>query len=60
MLGGIGTFLGPILGAGTIGVTSGLLPLWLDGYMTDVIIIVSAIVVMRMRPAGLFARTGAR
>ena len=60
MLGGIGTFVGPILGAGTIGVSSGLLPLWIDGYITDVIIIVAAIVVMRMRPAGLFARAGAR
>ena len=60
MLGGIGTFLGPILGAGTIGVASGLLPLWIDGYITDVIIIVTAIVAMRVRPAGLFARTRPR
>lgn len=56
MLGGIGTFMGPILGASTIGVAGGLLPLWIDGYITDVIIIVAAIVVMRVRPAGLFAR----
>ena len=60
MVGGFGTFLGPILGAGSIGVTSGLLPLWIDGYITDVIIIVAAIVAVRMRPAGLFARTGTR
>jgi len=58
MLGGLGTFLGPIFGAGTIGVASGLLPLWIDGYITDVIIIVAAIVAMRVRPAGLFSRGG--
>jgi branched-chain amino acid transport system permease protein len=60
MLGGIGTFLGPIFGAGTIGVASGLLPLWIDGYLSDVIIIIAAIVVMRVRPAGLFTRTRPR
>lgn len=60
MLGGFGTFIGPILGAGTIGVASGLLPLWIGGYITDVIIIVTAIVVMRVRPNGLFAHAGAR
>lgn len=60
MLGGIGTFLGPILGAGTIGTASGLLPLWIDGYITDVIIIVAAIVMMRIRPSGLFSKAASR
>jgi branched-chain amino acid transport system permease protein len=53
MLGGIGTFEGPVLGAGVIGVLSAALPWVTSPVLADVLVFVIAIVIVKLRPAGL-------
>jgi branched-chain amino acid transport system permease protein len=53
LLGGVGTFEGPALGAAVIGVLSAGLPWVLSPVLADVLVFVIAIVVVKFRPAGL-------
>lgn len=53
MIGGMGSFEAPILGAGLIGVPSGLLPLTISPVFADVAVFAIAIALMRFRPEGL-------
>ena len=55
LLGGIGTFEGPAVGAAVIGVLSAGLPWVLSPVLADVLVFVIAIVVVKFRPAGLLS-----
>jgi len=59
MLGGIGTFEGPMLGAGIIGVMTAMFPWLTNPVLADVLVFVIAIIIVRMRPTGLLS-TGRR
>lgn len=52
MLGGIGTLLGPILGAGAIGSLSAALPWVVPPVLADVLVFAIAIVAMKILPGG--------
>jgi branched-chain amino acid transport system permease protein len=53
MLGGIGTFEGPVAGAGVIGTLSAALPWAVTPVLADVLVFVIAIVIVKLRPGGL-------
>ena len=55
LLGGVGTFEGPALGAAVIGALSAGLPWLLSPVLADVLVFVIAIVVVKFRPAGLLS-----
>jgi branched-chain amino acid transport system permease protein len=55
LLGGVGTFEGPALGAAVIGVLGAGLPWVLSPVLADVLVFVIAIVVVKFRPAGLLS-----
>jgi branched-subunit amino acid ABC-type transport system permease component len=57
MVGGLGTLVGPLLGAVAIAVPTALLAEWTNAAYSQVIVIFAAIVFMRLRPAGLLSRT---
>jgi branched-chain amino acid transport system permease protein len=56
MLGGVGTFVGPVAGAGVIGVLSAALPWAISPVLADVLVFVIAIIVVKFRPRGLIGR----
>ena len=56
MLGGVGTFEGPVAGAGIVGVMSAALPWAISPVLADVLVFVIAIVIVRFRPQGLLSR----
>lgn len=56
MVGGLGSLLGPLLGAVAIGIPTALLPTWTNAAFSQVIVIFAAIVFMRLRPGGLLSR----
>jgi branched-chain amino acid transport system permease protein len=56
MLGGIGTFEGPVAGAGVIGVMSAALPWAISPVLADVLVFVIAIIIVKFRPGGLISR----
>jgi branched-chain amino acid transport system permease protein len=53
MLGGVGTFEGPVAGAGLIGTLSAALPWAVSPVLADVLVFVIAIVIVKLRPGGL-------
>lgn len=53
MLGGVGTFEGPVAGAGVIGTLSAALPWAVTPVLADVLVFVIAIVMVKLRPGGL-------
>jgi len=53
MLGGVGTFEGPVAGAGVIGTLSAALPWAVSPVLADVLVFVIAIVIVKLRPGGL-------
>jgi branched-chain amino acid transport system permease protein len=55
LLGGVGTFEGPALGAGVIGVLSAGLPWVTSPVLADVLVFVIAIVIVKFRPGGLWS-----
>jgi branched-chain amino acid transport system permease protein len=55
LLGGVGTFEGPALGAAVIGALSAGLPWLLSPVLADVLVFVIAIVIVKFRPAGLLS-----
>lgn len=58
MVGGIGSFAGPIAGAGVIGVMSAALPWVMQPVVADILVFVLAIVFVKMRPQGLISGKG--
>lgn len=55
MLGGVGTFEGPVLGGALIGALAAGLPWVVPPILADVLVFVVALVAIRFRPQGLFA-----
>jgi branched-chain amino acid transport system permease protein len=55
LLGGVGTFEGPALGAAVIGVLGAGLPWVLSPVLADVLVFVIAIVLVKFRPTGLLS-----
>jgi branched-chain amino acid transport system permease protein len=58
MVGGVGTFLGPVLGAGVIGILSAALPWALAPVLADVLVFVLAILFIKFRPQGHVSARG--
>lgn len=58
MVGGIGSFAGPVAGAGIIGVLSAALPWVMAPVVADVLVFVLAIVFIKFRPQGLLSGKG--
>lgn len=54
MLGGVGAFEGPVLGGGIIGVMTASFPWMLNPVLADVLVFVVAIIIVKLKPAGLF------
>lgn len=59
MLGGIGTFAGPLVGAGVIGTLTSVLPWVISPVLADVLVFLIAIALMKAMPAGI-VRAGRR
>jgi branched-chain amino acid transport system permease protein len=57
MLGGVGTFQGPVVGAGTVGVMASGLPWLVPPVLADPLVFVIALVIVKMRPQGFLAAT---
>lgn len=53
MLGGVGTFEGPVAGAAVVGAASSALPWVVAPVLADVLVFVLAIVFVKLRPGGL-------
>jgi branched-chain amino acid transport system permease protein len=60
MLGGVGTFEGPLAGAGVIGISSAALPWAISPVLADVLVFVLAIIFVKFRPDGLLAKRRVR
>lgn len=58
MVGGIGSFAGPVAGAGLIGTLSAALPWVISPVIADVLVFVLAIIFIKFRPQGLVAGKG--
>src|SRR3954469_19741285 len=58
MVGGVGSFAGPVAGAGVIGTLSAALPWVMAPVVADVLVFVLAIVFIKFRPQGLIAGKG--
>jgi branched-chain amino acid transport system permease protein len=55
MLGGIGSFEGPVVGAGIIGLLSAGLPWLANPVLAELLVFVIAIAIVKLRPAGLIS-----
>jgi branched-chain amino acid transport system permease protein len=55
MLGGVGSFQGPVLGAGAVGVMASGLPWLVPPVLADPLVFVIALVFVKMRPQGFWA-----
>ncbi|WP_315834667.1 branched-chain amino acid ABC transporter permease [Bradyrhizobium prioriisuperbiae] len=58
MVGGIGSFAGPVAGAGLIGTLSAALPWVMSPVVADVLVFVLAIIFIKFRPQGLVSGRG--
>jgi branched-chain amino acid transport system permease protein len=58
MVGGVGSFIGPVAGAGVIGTLSAALPWVMAPVVADVLVFVLAIAFIKFRPQGLIAGKG--
>jgi len=58
MVGGIGSFAGPVAGAGIIGTLSAALPWVIQPVIADVLVFVLAIIFIKFRPQGLVSGKG--
>jgi branched-chain amino acid transport system permease protein len=58
MVGGVGSFAGPVAGAGVIGTMSAALPWVIPPVIADVLVFVLAIVFIKFRPQGLVSGRG--
>ena len=58
MVGGVGSFAGPVAGAGVIGTMSAALPWVMPPVIADVLVFIIAIVFIKFRPQGLISGRG--
>ncbi|MCD0417032.1 MAG: branched-chain amino acid ABC transporter permease [Rhodopseudomonas sp.] len=58
MVGGVGSFAGPVAGAGIIGTLSAALPWVIQPVIADVLVFVLAIIFIKFRPQGLVSGKG--
>ena len=58
MVGGVGSFIGPVAGAAVIGTLSAALPWILSPVVADVLVFVLAIIFIKFRPQGLVSGRG--
>ena len=58
MVGGIGSFAGPVAGAGVIGTLAAALPWIIPPVIADVLVFVLAIIFIKFRPQGLISARG--
>jgi branched-chain amino acid transport system permease protein len=58
MVGGVGSFAGPVAGAGVIGTLSAALPWVMSPVVADVLVFVLAIIFIKFRPQGLLSGRG--
>jgi branched-chain amino acid transport system permease protein len=58
MVGGVGSFIGPVAGAAVIGTLSAALPWIMSPVVADVLVFVLAIAFIKFRPQGLIAGKG--
>jgi branched-chain amino acid transport system permease protein len=58
MVGGVGSFIGPVVGAGLIGTLSAALPWVMSPVVADVLVFVLAIAFIKFRPQGLVSGRG--
>jgi branched-chain amino acid transport system permease protein len=58
MVGGVGSFAGPVAGAGVIGTLSAALPWIIPPVIADVLVFVLAIIFIKFRPQGLVSGKG--
>jgi branched-chain amino acid transport system permease protein len=58
MVGGVGSFAGPVAGAGVIGTLAAALPWVIQPVIADVLVFVLAIVFIKFRPQGLMSGKG--
>jgi branched-chain amino acid transport system permease protein len=58
MVGGIGSFAGPVAGAGVIGTLAAALPWIIPPVIADVLVFVVAIIFIKFRPQGLLSAKG--
>ncbi len=58
MVGGVGSFAGPVVGAGIIGTLSAALPWIIPPVIADVLVFVLAIAFIKFRPQGLLSGKG--
>jgi branched-chain amino acid transport system permease protein len=58
MVGGVGSFAGPVAGAGVIGTLSAALPWVMAPVIADVLVFVLAIIFIKFRPQGLVSGRG--
>src|SRR5712671_1576365 len=58
MVGGVGSFAGPVAGAGVIGTLSAALPWVISPVVADVLVFVLAITFIKFRPQGLMSGRG--
>ena len=55
MLGGVGSFQGPVLGAGTVGVMASGLPWVVPPVLADPLVFLVALIIVKFRPQGFLA-----
>src|SRR6478672_11863094 len=55
MLGGVGTFEGPVLGAAAVGVMTSGLPWLVPPVLADPLVFLIALIIVKMRPQGFWA-----
>ena len=55
MLGGIGSFEGPVLGGALIGIMTAGLPHVVNPVLADVLVFIIAIIIVKLKPAGLLS-----
>jgi branched-chain amino acid transport system permease protein len=58
LVGGVGSFAGPVVGAGVIGTLSAALPWVMPPVIADVLVFVLAIIFIKFRPQGLVSGRG--
>jgi branched-chain amino acid transport system permease protein len=58
MVGGVGSFIGPVAGAGVIGTLSAALPWIMAPVVADILVFVLAIAFIKFRPQGLISGKG--
>ena len=56
MLGGVGTFEGPVLGAAAVGMMAAGLPWAVPPVLADPLVFVIALIIVRFRPQGFIAK----